>query len=290
MSSVRIGGKLVGDGQPVFILAEIGINHSGDVDIAATMIDVAATAGCDAVKFQKRTIDVVYTKEELDKPRESPYGTTNRELKEHLEFDWVDYRFIDATCREAGIPWLASCWDEQSVDFIQQFDPPAYKIASASLTDTSLLRHTASTGKPIILSTGMSRLEQIDQAVGLLEAAGNPLILLHCVSTYPSENHQLNLRCLQTLRDRYRLPVGYSGHEHGLATTVAAVAMGACLVERHITLDRSMWGSDQAASLEPAGLERLVRDIRAVEEALGNGNKAILPEEQAIMKKLRRVG
>jgi N-acetylneuraminate synthase len=222
MSSVRIGQRLVGDGEPVWIIGEVGINHNGDIETASLLIEVAKEAGCDAVKFQKRTVDVVYTKEDLDKPRESPYGTTNRHLKEHLELDRVDYQFIDGLCRDKEIAWLASCWDQASVDFIDQFDPPCYKIASASLTDTELLRYTASTGKPIILSTGMSRLEQIDTAVDAILSKGNGLILLHCVSTYPSENHQLNLRCMETLRDRYGVPIGYSGHEHGLATTVAA--------------------------------------------------------------------
>lgn len=287
---IDIGGRRIGDGCPCFVLAELGINHNGDIDTAARLIDVASAAGCDAVKFQKRTLDVVYTKEELDKPRESPFGTTNRDLKAHLEFDEADYTFVHHTCEDAGIRWLASCWDQASVDFIEQFNPPAYKIASASLTDTELLKYTCKTGKPIILSTGMSRLDQIDKAVDTIENCGNPLILLHCVATYPAENHQLNLSCMDTLRSRYALPVGYSGHEHWLATSVAAVAMGACIVERHITLDRSMYGSDQAASLEPAGLDRLVRDIRAVEEAMGNGVKHVLAEEVPIMKKLRRVG
>lgn len=287
---ISIGGRLIGDGQPCYVLAEIGINHNGDIDTAARLIDVASAAGCDAVKFQKRTIDVVYSKEELDKPRESPFGTTNRDLKAHLEFDEADYRFVHHTCEDACIRWLASCWDQGSVDFIEQFNPPAYKIASASLTDTGLLDYTCRTGKPIILSTGMSRLDQIDKAYDTIAKHGNPLVILHCVATYPAENAHLNLRCIDTLRERYCVPIGYSGHEHGLATSVAAVALGACMVERHITLDRSMYGSDQAASLEPEGLERLVRDIRAVEQAMGNGAKRVLPEEVPIMKKLRRVG
>jgi N-acetylneuraminate synthase len=287
---IDIGGRKIGNGCPCYVIAEVGINHNGDIDTAARLIDMASAAGCEAVKFQKRTLDVVYTKDELDKPRESPFGTTNRDLKQHLELDDADYRVVAKACQDAGIHWFASCWDERSVDFIQQFNPPAYKIASASLTDTNLLIHTCKTGKPIILSTGMSRLDQIDAAYDIIAKCGNPLAILHCVATYPAENHQLNLRAMQTLRDRYCVPIGYSGHEHGLATSVAAVAMGACIVERHITLDRSMFGSDQAASLEPEGLERLVRDIRAVEIALGNGTKGILPEEVSILKKLRRVG
>ena len=286
--TVKIGDHLVGDGQPCFIVAEIGINHNGNLEIAKKLIDVAVNAGCNAVKFQKRTIEVVYTPEELARPRESPFGTTNGDLKRGLEFWRGEYRVIDQYCREKGILWYASCWDEGSVDFIEQFNPPCYKIASASLTDDKLLHHHRQYGRPIILSTGMSTLEQIDHAVEVLGT--DDLILLHCTSTYPSQVEELNLRVIRTLRERYGVPVGYSGHEVGLATSVAAAALGACMIERHIALDRAMWGSDQAASVEPQGFWRLVKDIRAVEKAMGNGVKCVWPSEVPVMNKLRRVG
>ncbi len=284
---VKIASRLIGPNQPCFIVAEIGINHNGDLKLAKELVDAAVKAGCDAVKFQKRTVDVVYTSEELARPRENPFGPTNGDLKRGLEFGEQEYEALDAHCRERGIFWFASCWDEASVDFISRFDPPCYKIASAGLTDHALLRYHRLQGKPIILSTGMSSLEQIDRAVEVLEK--NDLVLLHSTSTYPAHLDELNLRCIQSLGDRYHVPVGYSGHEVGLPTTVAAVALGACLVERHITLDRAMWGSDQAASVEPRGFERLVREIRAVEEALGDGEKRIFDREIPVMKKLRRV-
>jgi N-acetylneuraminate synthase len=287
MTVVKIGTQSVGDGQPCFVIAEIGINHNGDVTQAKRLISVAAAAGCNAVKFQKRTVDVVYTEAELLKPRESPFGETNGDLKRGLEFGFEQYREIDRYARDSGVQWFASCWDEASVDFIDQFDPPCYKIASASLTDDRLLCYTRSKGKPIILSTGMSTLEQIDHAVELLGTAD--LVLLHTCSTYPSQYPELNLRVIQTLRERYGVPVGYSGHETGLPSSVAAAALGACIVERHITTDRSLWGSDQAASLEPNGINRLVRDIRLVETSMGDGVKRIVPSEVPIMQKLRRV-
>ncbi len=287
MTVVKIGKHLVGDGQPAYIVAEIGINHNGDINIAKKLIDVAALAGCQAVKFQKRTIEVVYSKEELERPRESPFGTTNGDLKRALEFGLEEYREIDRYCKEKNIDWFASCWDEGSVDFIDQFDVPCYKIASASLTDDNLLRHTRSKDKPILLSTGMSTLEQIDHAVEIL--GKQDLILLHTCSTYPAEYSELNLRVIKTLQERYGVPVGYSGHETGLSTTIATIPLGACVIERHITLDRAMWGSDQAASVEPQGFMRLVRDIRLVETALGDGVKRVIDREIPIMKKLRRV-
>ncbi len=287
MAEVKIGKHWVGDGHPAYIVAEIGINHNGDLDIAKKLIDVAVLAGCQAVKFQKRTIEVVYSKEELERPRESPFGTTNGDLKRALEFGLEQYREIDRYCKEKGIDWFASCWDEGSVDFIDQFDVPCYKIASASLTDDNLLRHTRSKGKPLLLSTGMSTLEQIDHAVEIL--GKQDLILLHTCSAYPAEYSELNLRVIHTLRQRYGIPVGYSGHETGLSTTIATIAMGACVIERHITLDRAMWGSDQAASVEPQGFIRLVRDIRLVETALGDGVKRLVESEVPVMKKLRRV-
>jgi N-acetylneuraminate synthase len=285
---VMLGDRLVGGGQPCYVLAEIGINHNGDTQIAKKLIDVAAFAGCEGVKFQKRTVDVVYSQEDLARPRESPFGGTNGALKRGLELGQADYEQIDAYCSSKPIAWTASCWDEASVDFIDQFDPPFYKIASASLTDDSLLRHTRSKGKPIVLSTGMSTLDQIDHAVEVLGT--DDLILLHCCSAYPAQYSELNLRVLPVLQSRYGVPVGYSGHETGIASSIAAAALGACLVERHVTLDRAMWGSDHAASLEPNGIMRVVRDIRLVEAALGDGVKAVLPSEIPIMQKLRRVG
>lgn len=285
---VLLGDRAVGDGHPTLVLAEIGINHNGDVQTAKKLIDVAAFAGCEAVKFQKRTVDVVYTPDELAKPRESPFGETNGDLKRGLEFGQAEYGEIDAYCRGKQIAWTASCWDEASVDFIDEYDPPFYKIASASLTDDTLLRHTRSKGKPIVLSTGMSTLDQVDHAVDVLGTGD--LILLHCCSTYPSQYAELNLRVIPVLRERYRVPIGYSGHETGIASSVAAAVLGACIVERHVTLDRSLWGSDHAASLEPNGIMRVIRDIRLVETALGDGNKTVAPSEIPVMKKLRRVG
>jgi N-acetylneuraminate synthase len=287
-SDVKIGPKSVGAGKPCYVIAEIGINHNGDIDLAKKLINVASGADCDAVKFQKRTIDVVYTPEELAKPRESPYGATNGDLKRGLEFEREEYEEIDRYCREVKIDWFASCWDEASVDFIAQFNVPTFKIASASLTDDNLLRHTRAVGKPVILSTGMSTLEQIDHAVEVL--GKDDLILLHACSTYPAYYEELNLNVIDVLRERYGVPVGYSGHETGLPSSVAAAVMGACIVERHITLDRSMWGSDHAASLEPNGITRLVRDIRLIEKSMGDGVKRVLEREQPIIKKLRRVG
>ena len=285
--SVTIASRPVGDAQPCYVIAEIGINHNGDIDLAKRLISVAVAAGCDAVKFQKRTIDVVYSQDELAKPRESPFGTTNGDLKHGLELDYYDFQEIDAYCRASKIVWFASCWDEKSVDFIDRFSPPCYKIASASLTDDNLLRHTRATRRPIILSTGMSTLEQIDHAVEVLGT--DDLILLHACSTYPAYYNELNLRAIPLMRERYGVPVGYSGHETGIASTVAATVLGACCVERHITMDRSMWGSDHAASLEPNGISRVVRDIRLVEQSMGDGLKRVYEREQPIIKKLRRV-
>lgn len=285
---VNIAGRQVGDDRPSLVVAEIGINHNGDLNLVRKLISAAATAGCDAVKFQKRTVDVVYSGEELARPRESPFGTTNGELKRALELDEAAYSAIDEYCRMLGIMWFASCWDEASVDFIEQFEPPCYKVASASLTDEGLLLHHRQYGRPIILSTGMSDLEEIDRAVEVLGT--DDLIILHATSTYPSQPAELNLRAIATLRERYGVPIGYSGHEVGLSTTVAARAIGACVIERHITLDRAMWGSDQAASVEPFGFHRLIKDIRAVESALGDGVKVVYDSEIAVREKLRRVG
>lgn len=287
MVQVMIGSTPVGDGAPCYVVGEIGINHNGDLGIARRLIDVAAIAGCQAVKFQKRTVEVVYTREELAKPRESPFGKTNGDLKRALEFGLDHYRNIDNYGREQKLAWFASCWDEASVDFMEQFAPPCYKIASASLTDSALLEHHRATGRPMILSTGMSTLEEVDRAVEILGT--DKLVILHTTSAYPAKVTDLNLRMIPVLRARYGVPVGYSGHEVGLAATYAAVALGACMVERHITLDRAMWGSDQAASVEPQGLMKLVRDVRAIESALGDGVKRVTADEEPILKKLRRV-
>ncbi len=287
-TAVRIGKHLVGEGHSCFIVAEIGINHNGSVDLAKKLIDAAALADCDAVKFQKRTVDVVYTAEELAKPRESPFGTTNGDLKRGLEFGKKDYQEIDRYCKEKGILWFASCWDEAAVDFIEQFNPACYKIASASLTDDALLRHHRRYGRPLIISTGMSTQGQIDHSVEVLGL--KDLIILHCTSTYPSKVEELNLNTIHTLRERYGVPVGYSGHEVGLAPSVGATALGACMLERHITLDRAMWGSDQAASVEWQGFWRLVKDVRALELAIGDGVKRLYESEVPVMQKLRRVG
>lgn len=288
MVQVKIGDKVVGDNQPCYIVGEIGINHNGDLGIARRLVDLASVAGADAVKFQKRTVNVVYTAEELAKPRENPFGATNGDLKRGLEFGQDQYQNIDRYCREKSIAWFASCWDEASVDFMEQFNPPAYKIASASLTDDNLLRHHRATKRPMIVSVGMSTLAQVDHAVEVLGT--QDLILLHTTSAYPAKIQDLNLRMIPAMRARYGVPVGYSGHEVGLATSLAAVALGAAMVERHITLDRAMWGSDQAASVEPQGLMKLVRDTRSIELALGDGVKKVSDDEVPIMKKLRRVG
>jgi N-acetylneuraminate synthase len=288
MADIQIGNAIVGDDRPCFIVAELGINHNGSLDVVKKLIDVAKSAGCNAVKFQKRTVDVVYTLEELAKPRESPFGTTNGELKRGLEFGMFEYHEINRYCREKNIMWFASCWDEASVEFIDQFGPPCYKIASACLTDDDLLNYTRSKGKPIILSTGMSSMQEVDHAVMLL--GRRDLVLMHTCSTYPSAYEELNLRVMHTLRDRYRVPVGYSGHETGVPPSVAAVALGACMLERHITLDRAMWGSDQAASLEVDGIRKLVRDVRLVETAMGDGVKRVWKSEVPIQQKLRRKG
>jgi N-acetylneuraminate synthase len=288
MKTVKIAGKELGPGHPCYIIAEIGINHNGDIDLAKRLISVALAAGCDAVKFQKRTIDVVYTEKELAAPRPNPFGETNGDLKRGLEFSEEDFAEIDKFCKQIKIDWFVSPWDEASVDFAAMFNPPVYKIASASLTDDHLLRHIRKTGKPVIASTGMSTYAEIDHAVEVL--GKEDLILMHTTSTYPAKYEQLNLRAIPTMAKRYGVPVGYSGHETGIPTSVAAAALGACCVERHITMDRAMWGSDQAASLEPNGISRLVRDIRLVEQSMGDGIKRVYEEEIPVMKKLRRVG
>jgi N-acetylneuraminate synthase len=286
--NVKIAEQLIGGGNPCYVVAEIGINHNGDLKLARRLIDVAVASGCSAVKFQKRTVDVVYTPAELARVRESPFGNTNGDLKRALEFNREQYQEIDSHCKNAGIEWFASPWDEGSVDFLEQFDVPCHKIASASLTDDNLLRHIRATKKPIILSTGMSTMAQIDHAISVL--GREQLIVLHATSTYPATYEELNLKVIPVLAQRFNVPVGYSGHETGIASSVAAVVLGASMVERHLTLDRAMWGSDQAASLEPNGMQRLVRDIRLVETSLGDGKKRLFEREVPIMEKLRRVG
>ncbi|MEW6577693.1 MAG: N-acetylneuraminate synthase family protein [Chloroflexota bacterium] len=285
---ISIGGRPVGDDYPVYIIAEIGINHNGDLETAKRLIDAAVLAGCDAVKFQKRTPELCVPVEQRDVLRETPWGViTYLEYRHRVEFGADEYAEIDRYCRERGITWFASAWDEPSVDFLEQFSPVCYKVASASLTDHGLLRHMRNTGRPIILSTGMSTMEQIQAAVGV--AGVENLLIAHSTSTYPCPPEQLNLRMIQTLRNAFDCPIGYSGHEVGLQTTYAAVVLGACFVERHITLDRAMWGSDQAASVEPQGFMRLVRDIRVIERALGDGVKRVYDSEVPVMNKLRRV-
>ncbi|MFQ5714589.1 MAG: N-acetylneuraminate synthase family protein [Candidatus Scalinduaceae bacterium] len=287
-NTVRIGNKTVGENQPAYIIAEIGINHNGSIKIAKELIDAAIECGCDSVKFQKRTVDVVYTPEELAKPRESVFGMTNGDLKRGLEFGYEQYAEIDRHCKEKGIVWATSCWDEESVDFIAQFNPPYFKIASACLTDDDLLRHHKKQGRPIILSTGMSDLKLIEHAVSVL--GKKDLVILHCTSTYPSTTEELNMRGILSLKEKFpRIPIGYSGHEIGLSTTIAAATLGACVIERHISLSRAMWGSDQAASIEPQGFKRMVRDIRVIERAMGDGEIRIYESEKDVMNKLRKV-
>lgn len=285
--NIKIGSYLVGDNEPCFIIAEIGINHNGDIETAKKLIDVSVEAGAQAVKFQKRTVEVVYSTDELLKPRDSIFGKTNGDLKRGLEFGKKEYDIIDKYCKEKNILWTASCWDQDSLKFIMNYEPKFLKIASASLTDSSLLIEHKNTNLPIILSTGMSTMEQIGKAVNILERKN--LILLHCTSSYPCKIEELNLKAINTLIEKFSLLVGYSGHEVGLATTVSAVALGSCVIERHITLDRSMWGSDQSASVEPIGFKKLVNNIRATEMALGDGIKIVYKAEKDIIKKLRRV-
>jgi N-acetylneuraminate synthase len=285
----KIGNRLVGDGQPVFVIAEIGINHNGSLELAKKLIDGALFAGCDAVKFQKRTPEVCVPRDQWEMPRDTPWGRISYiEYRRRMEFDAAQYAAIDRHCRERGIVWFASCWDEPSVDFVEQFDPLVYKAASASLTDHTLLAAMRATGKPLILSTGMSEMVEIEAAV---DGVGTDnLLLAHSTSAYPCKVEDLNLRMIGTLKQRFpRTPVGYSGHEVGLAPTWAAVTLGAAFVERHITLDRAMWGSDQAASVEVLGMHQLVRNIRDIERGLGDGVKRVYPSELSARQKLRRV-
>jgi len=287
MRTLKLGARTIGDGQPTYVVAEIGINHNGSVDIARRLIDAAADAKCDAVKFQKRTPDLCVPAKQRDQLRETPWGTmTYLQYRHRMEFSVEEYHALIEHCRSRSIDWFASCWDESAVDFIEWFDPIGYKIPSAALTDALLLQRLKETGRPLILSTGMSTMRQIEQAVALLGTSN--LVICHATSTYPCPLDELNLRTIETMRSSFGCPVGYSGHEVGLATTLAAVCLGACLIERHITLDRAMWGTDQAASVEPHGLERLVQYIRDVEAAMGDGVKTVYASERAVMQKLRR--
>jgi N-acetylneuraminate synthase len=287
MSHVMIDNRSVGDQRPCFVIAEIGINHNGELGLAKRLISIAKAAGCDAVKFQKRTPEICVPTDQRATMRETPWGYISyMKYREKVEFGREQYEEIDSYCRAKDILWFASCWDKPSVDFIERFDPPCFKIASAALTDDDLLGHTRMTGKPLIVSTGMSTLAEIDQA---LEVTGKDnLVLLHAVSTYPARYDELNLRAIVTLRERYQIPIGYSGHETGIPSSVAAVALGACIIERHITVDRAMWGSDQAASLEPNGITRLVRDIRLIERSMGTGVRKVLDRELPLIARLRR--
>jgi N-acetylneuraminate synthase len=286
--TIAIGTNKIGDGQPVYVIAEIGLNHNGSVDIAKQLIDVAVEAGAQAVKFQKRTPDISTPEHMKSTPRETPWGTmTYLEYRYRVEFEQEQYSEIDRYCKSVGVDWFASPWDEPSVDFLESMTVVAYKIASASVTDLGMLSKIKETGKPVILSTGMSTIEQIDKAVETL--GKDNLSLMHATSTYPLPPEEANIRMITTLKERYGVPVGYSGHETGLQISIAAVALGAVSVERHITMDRAMWGSDHGASLEPKGFVSLVRDIRILEQAMGDGVKRIYPGELAPLSKLRRI-
>ncbi|MBW6467367.1 MAG: N-acetylneuraminate synthase family protein [Brevefilum sp.] len=284
---ILIGNKLVGDGHPTYIIAEIGINHNGSVEIAKELIKAASDAGVDAVKFQKRTPELCVPEHQKSLMRDTPWGYISYlEYRYKVEFGQDAYQEIDDYCKALGIDWLASAWDIQSLAFIEAFDPPAHKIPSALLTDHTLLRAIKATGKPAILSTGMSTMDEIHKAVEILDV--DNLLICHTTSSYPCPPDELNLRMIQTLMDNFDCPIGYSGHEVGLVTSVIAVGLGACLVERHVTLDRAMWGSDQAASVEPQGVRTLVKYIRVTEKALGDGQKKVYESEQSTLKKLRK--
>lgn len=285
---IKIGSKTIGDGFPTYIVTEIGINHNGDLDLAKQMIQVAARHGIDAVKFQKRTPELCVPPEQRGQMRETPWGYISYlDYRYKVEFGENEYTEIDRYCKELGITWFASVWDIPSVDFMESYNPVCYKIPSASLTDHELLKRVKKTGKPIILSTGMSTLEQIKTATKVIGM--DNLMLTHTTSTYPCEPEELNLRTIQTLKESFPVPVGYSGHEVGLIPSAVAVAMGACLIERHITMDRAMWGTDQAASVEPVGVEKLVKYIRVTERSLGDGIKKVYDSELPSLRKLRRV-
>ncbi len=286
--TIEIAGRPVGSGEPTFVIAEIGINHNGDIALARKLIDVAVLAGCDAVKFQKRDPEICVPASQRDLRRETPWGTmTYLEYRHRMEFGREEYAAIAEYCQEKSIPWFASCWDVPSAEFLADCDVPCYKIPSACLTDDVLLDRTRRFGRPVILSTGMSDMHEIRHAVRLLDP--RRLLIAHSTSTYPCPPGELNLRVIPALAEEFDCPVGYSGHEVGLQTSCAAVVLGACFLERHITLDRAMWGSDQAASVEPSGLIRLVRDIRVIEQALGDGIKRVYESELPALRRLRLV-
>ena len=286
--AVKIGDKMVGDGFPAYAVGEAGINHNGDIEIAKQLIKVAKEAGWDSVKFQKRTPELCVPVEQRSRMRETPWGYISyMEYREKVEFGFDEYQEIDRYCKELNIPWFASVWDTVSVDFLEQFNPICYKIPSALLTDHDLLRYLRGTGRVLILSTGMSTMEQIHQAVDVI--GEDDLIITHATSTYPCDPKELNLRMIQTLKNEFSCPIGYSGHEVGLIPTVVAIALGACMIERHITLDRTMWGSDHASSVEPRGLSLLMKYIRVTEQSFGDGIKKVYDSELDQLKKLRRV-
>ncbi len=289
MGKVKIAERYIGDGEKVFVIAEIGINHNGSLENALKLIDGAKYAGCDAVKFQKRTPELCVPKDQWLIERETPWGRmTYIDYRHRVEFSNDEYKIIDAYCKEKNIMWLASCWDELSVDFMEQFNPPFYKAGSASLTDINLLKKKKSTGRPLMISTGMSTIDEIKKAVDIIGT--DNLMIAHSTSTYPCKLEELNIKVITTLKEMYpEVPIGYSGHETGLAPTWAAVSLGATFVERHITLDRAMWGTDQAASVEVVGFKRLVENIRDIEVSLGDGVKKLYESELAPRKKLRRV-
>jgi N-acetylneuraminate synthase len=286
---LKAGNRYIGGDEPVFIIGEIGINHNGSVDIAKKMIEGVLYAGCDAVKFQKRTPEICVPKDQWNIERDTPWGRmTYIDYRHKVEFNRKEFGELIRFCNEKGIIWFASCWDEESVDFIEEFDPVLYKNASACLTDGELLLKLKSLNKPIMISTGMSTLEEIECAVDLIGTEN--LLIAHSTSSYPCPVEELNLKMITTLKKKYPYnPVGYSGHEVGLAPTWAAVALGASFVERHITIDRAMWGTDQAASVEIMGMARLVSNIRDIEKALGDGVKKVYESEMKSLKKLRRV-
>jgi N-acetylneuraminate synthase len=285
-NTVNLAGKTIGDGYPVFTIGEIGINHNGDIQVACALIELAAKAGFDAVKFQKRTPLLCVPKDQRDVIRETPWGAmTYMEYRERVEFGEAEYRLIDEKCRKLGLLWFASCWDIPSVDFMESFDTPCFKIASACLTNDELLTHIRKKRRPVILSTGMSTLDEIRRAVSLLDT--RTLLVAHTTSSYPCSVSELNLRMIGTLKDQFDCPVGYSGHETGQLMTCVAVGAGAVFVERHITLDKSMWGSDQAASLSPEEFTELLKEIRQAERAMGDGQKRIYDSELSALKKLR---
>ncbi len=287
MNTCKVGNRLVGAGQPYFVIAEIGINHNGNIELAKRLIDAAVAAGCDAVKFQKRTVEVVYSPEELARPRENPFGPTNGDLKRGLEFGRKEYDEIDEYCQANGVIWFASPWDEASVDFLEAYNPPCYKIASACNADVELMRHIKSKGRPVMVSVGMSDQPMIDRIVDLL--GEDNLIIMHCTATYPAKDNELHLLNIPDLMARYpNAVIGYSGHEIGVYSSLVASALGAAVIERHITMDRAMWGSDHAASLEAIGFQRLVKELRSLPGYLGKAGKEILETEKPVAAKLRR--